>query len=77
MKEPSKKKPLKAGLPKRAPPNLYKKSIKPVKKDRYSEIFGLAVKILLGIIIYSKFSGCESLGEYLSITSCGDVHFCT
>jgi tetratricopeptide (TPR) repeat protein len=59
MKEPSKKK-----LPNKVLPNKYQRRqnlrpIKQVNKNRYSELVGLAIIILLGIIIYSNSFHCS------------------
>ncbi len=59
MKEPSKKELLKKRLPNRDPNRQNQKPKARVKKNRYSELAGLAIIILLGIIIYSNSFDCS------------------
>jgi len=54
-----KKESLKKGPPKKDHPKQYQKPKKQVKKNRYSDLIGLAIIILLGIIIYSNSFHCS------------------
>ena len=54
-----KKEPLKKGAQKKYPPKKGSNLVYQVKKSRYSDLVGLAIIILLGIIIYSNSFDCS------------------
>ncbi len=72
MKKPSKKELPKTRLPNKDNRQQYQKPIKQIKKTRYSELVGLAIIILLGIIIYSNSFDCsfhlDDLGRIVNNT---------
>jgi tetratricopeptide (TPR) repeat protein len=59
MRKPLKKELPKKRLPQTDHPKQYQKPIKQVKKKRYSDLVGLGIIILLGIIIYSNSFYCS------------------
>jgi tetratricopeptide (TPR) repeat protein len=59
MKEPLKKEPSKKGLQNKNRVIQSKKPATPAKKNRHTELAGLAIIILLGIIIYSNSFDCS------------------
>ncbi len=75
-----KKEQIKTGLPKRDHPKQYQKPKKQVKRNRYTDLVGLAIIILLGILIYSNSFRCSfhfddfhNIVENMSIRNLADV----